>query len=241
MGPGEAGQKLHWGFVPIAVSFARMASRDLLCFRSDVVGLLEKNLPGQNLYDLAETYGVTVLRDGKLNKGWVGQTIERAGGLTINNLHGPDGEDFELKSTTLLRDGDGWKPQETIKITQFSPGSILDETFETSSLWKKLSRLIVVGCARPSERECIVVRVNTFDLNDPELVAGVRDFWEEMRSILAAGDMGIYDSQGSSVGLLQLRPTGNRQNSSRCPITGEKFQAKAFYATKTLVKAMLRL
>lgn len=216
-----------------------MLPRNSRNFRTDVVARLREILPGRNLYALAPQYGVTILRGGKLNKGWVGQTIECAAGLNNDNRQLSDGEDFELKSTTLVAHLDGWRPRETIKVTQFSPESILQETFETSSLWNKLSRLIVVGCAHPSAEECIVVRVNTFDCTDPKLIVEVNRFWEETRSILVAGEIAIYDSQGSSGGFLQLRPTGDRNTSSRCPITGELFQAKAFYATKTLVRLML--
>src|SRR5215213_10207881 len=99
--------------------------------------------PQRNLYDLAREHGVTVEKEGKLNKGWMGHTLERVAGLPTSNLQLPDGEDFELKSTTFVRRGEAWAPKETIRVTQFNPHSILEETFETSSLWKKLESIVL--------------------------------------------------------------------------------------------------
>ncbi len=110
-----------------------------------VVKRLRSVLPGKNLYELAELHGITVYKAGLRNKGWVGQTIERVADLPISNAPSRDGLDFELKSTVLLQRGDQWTPKETIKVTSLNPKKILDETFETSALWNKLSLLLIVG------------------------------------------------------------------------------------------------
>lgn len=210
--------------------------------RAAVLSLLERELPGRNLYDLAASHGITVRKDGKLNKGWAGQTVEKVARLDGGNRKHRDGVDFELKSTSLLPSPDGsWRPKETIKVTMLNPEALLMEPFEESALWDKLRRLVLVGLHHESDALCRVVRVSAFDADDPDLVRGIRGYWEEIRRILSEGEIATYDSLGTSDGWLQLRPTGTGRTVSVCPVTGEKFGSLAFYATKPLVARVLGL
>lgn len=45
-----------------------------------------RTLKGKDLRPLADKFGVTVWKGGKLNKGWVGHTIERFLGLPLTDL-----------------------------------------------------------------------------------------------------------------------------------------------------------
>ncbi len=192
-----------------------------------------KTLEGTNLFDLVPDPS----QIGK-NKGWVGQTLENFLGLTAGNSQGMDGEDFELKSTTLLpRDG-GWVPKETIKITQLNPKTMLSETFETSALWKKFSRLVFVGVHHESDALCRAVKIAAINVADPLLVSEMRTFWNEVQELVLRGELKDYVNFGTSEGYLQLRPTGDGKYFSTCPITGEKFPARAFYATKKLISSL---
>lgn len=214
----------------------------LSAFRADVLPHLQRVLPGRNLYEVAAEVGVVVRREGRLNKGWAGQTIEKVAALNAGSAQRRDGDDFELKSTTLVQDSSGqWQPRETIKITAMNPRAILEETFENSALWGKLERLVLVGTYHPTADVCEVVRVCSFDCDDPELVAGVRAYWEEVRAVILMGEIADYSSLGTSENWLQLRPTGNRFNNSTCPITGRRYQAQAFYGTKPLLRRILGL
>lgn len=160
-------------------------------------------------------------------------------GLTDHNLQKMDGLDFELKSTTLLnRDGE-WIPKETIKITQLNPKKILTETFETSALWMKFSRLIFVGVHHESETVCRAVKVAAIDINDSKIVDEIKTFWQDVQSLVANGEMKDFVNFGNSEGLIQLRPTGDGKYFSTCPITGDKYPARAFYATKRLIRMLL--
>lgn len=207
--------------------------------RETVFLRLKESLPGRNLYDLALTNGVTIVTaDGKINKGWVGQTIERVAGLEINNRKGPDGADFELKSTTVFY-RDGWVPKETIKVAQLNASEILEETFETSALWKKLSRLLFVGCYHEAPDRCVPVCLGSIDIVDPKIVGEIQTLWEDIRHTVLEGEMPRYANFGTADDLVQLRPTGDGKGWSVCPITGEKFPARAFYATKRLLKEIL--
>jgi len=204
--------------------------------RNEVISRLCEALPGRNLYDLAEAHGITVHCGDKINKGWVGQTIEKVAHVYGGNLQAPDGYDFELKSTTLLPQGETWRPKETIKVTQMSPETLIREEFETSALWKKLSRLIFVGCYHPTPRHGQVVMVGAIDITDPEIMRPIRAFWEDVRLSLSLGEFADNYNRGTSEDLIQLRPIGTSQNFSTCPITGRKFPSRAFYATKRLIQ-----
>jgi DNA mismatch repair protein MutH len=39
---------------------------------------------GQDLFQLSVQFGITTFKDGKQNKGWKGQVLERLAGLTNN-------------------------------------------------------------------------------------------------------------------------------------------------------------
>lgn len=198
-------------------------------------------LSGANLHSLAAQYGITVYTAFGLNKGWVGQTLERVANLNGGNLRAPDGVGFELKSTSLVRRNEGWKPKEIIKITQVSPQTILEETFETSVLWQKISHLLVVGCFHESPTICRVVKVNPFDIEAPEVIGELRSFWEGIQQMIGLGEIAELTSQGINGKYLQIRPTGNGRNFSTCPVTGTKFPSRAFYANKDLVTKWLDL
>jgi DNA mismatch repair protein MutH len=212
---------------------------DFFKWRADVLSKLRSELPGKNLYELAATHGVTIRKEGRLNKGWVGQTVEMVAGLGIDNSKLPDGADFELKSTSFLRTAEGWNPKETIKVTQLNPKNILEEVFENSSLWSKLSRLILVGCHHESAERCSVISVSSVDITSEDLVNEIRAFWDDVRYTICSGDMPDFPYLGRSDDYIQLRPTGTGKASSICPITGRKFPAQAFYATKRLIRRML--
>lgn len=215
------------------------ANRPFLQLRGEVMGYLRTELPGKNLYDLAGPLGITVRKEGRLNKGWVGQTIEKIAGLSTSNAQRPDGLDFELKSTTVVRDGDNWRPRETIKITQLTPRNLLTETFETSAMWNKLSRFILVGCEHESETVCRVVHIGAVDLNAEDIVSEIRTFWMEIQQVLFDGELADFPFPGTFEDYVQLRPTGTGKHSSTCPITGRKFPAMAFYGTKRLISRVL--
>ena len=57
----------------------------------------------KNLHELAKQYEVPVYRNGKVNKGWAGQTIERYLGLPINSSRCPNFGSWELKVIPLKR------------------------------------------------------------------------------------------------------------------------------------------
>src|SRR5262249_28622400 len=122
------------------------------------------------------------------------------------------------------------------------PAAMIDEEFETSSLWNKLSSLILVGCHHSSPRICEVVSVSTFDLSDPKLIDPIRSFWEELKIRISMGEISQYSSsRGTSGDYIQLRGTGDGKTWSTCPVSGRRFPARAFYGTKPFIREVLQL
>ena len=209
--------------------------------RFDAVGRLKQELRDENLFELANAFGVTIHREGKLNKGWVGQTIEKVGNILGGNLKRPDGVDFELKSVSLIKRGDDWFPKETMAITSFNPEAILREHFEDSALWHKLSRLIIVGCYHESKTQCWVKKVTPVDVSDPTLIQNLQDYWYHIKDTVEVGEIAEYSSKGTSSGFIQLRTKGSGKSESVCPMTGKRFKTRAFYATKEFLRYVLGL
>lgn len=208
--------------------------------RDQVLRRLTEILPGKELSPYAETHGITIEKNGRVNKGWVGLTVERMASLDFSNRPEKDGFDFELKTTRVYQQDGIWAPKETIKVTQLNPQLILEEEFESSTLWNKLQRFILVGCYYEAPTRCQAISISAVDIQNPELKEPIRAFWEDVRHTVASGEMGEYINLGNSEDLIQLRPTGNGKLWSTCPITGEKFPSRAFYATKKLLRQVMR-
>ncbi len=207
--------------------------------RFDVVRLLKEAVRERDMAELAASYGVCISKDGKINKGWVGQTLDRLTKTKDLSASKPDGPDFELKSVHVIpgRHG-GWAPKETVAITMFNPKTIISETFEDSALWHKLSRLILVGhhYVGGNKASARVQFICPIDVSDPALKDAIRSFWEEIRETTINGKIAKYSSKGTSSGFVQLRTKGSGTTQSTCPMTSERFNSRAFYATKGFVR-----
>lgn len=208
-------------------------------YRDEALSTLEKAVMGRNLYDVARELQVPILIGGKLNKGWVGQTLERSLGLSTNSLAETDGADFELKGTTLLPRDSHWVPKETIKITQLNPEKILEEKFETSLFWRKLSRLIVVGYQFETPGVCTAKKILRVDIDEPGLIKALRNFWQDVQNLVLTGEIADHTTLGSASDFVQLRGMGTGRIWSICPVSGRRFPARAFYATKRLIQLWL--
>ena len=105
-----------------------------------------RQLEGQNLRPIADRLGVTVWKGDKLNKGWVGHTIERFLGLPLNSSRSPNFGSWELKVVSLkyLRNGT-LVPKETMAITMIDPVEVLAREFEESHLYTKMRRILAVA------------------------------------------------------------------------------------------------
>ncbi|MCB9546079.1 MAG: hypothetical protein H6706_09525 [Myxococcales bacterium] len=188
-------------------------------------------LRGRDLRPLADSFGVTVWIDGRRNKGWAGHTVERYLGRRPDSLQAPDFGDWELKVVPLVAGADGqWRLKETMAITAFTPAELEVTEFEDSHLLEKLGHLIVVARSfeGSAEARSIVLGASAFDLDDPALLATVREDYEEIRWVVQRE--GRHALSGRIGQLVHPRPRG-----------GKESDLVGFYAHKALVARALGL
>lgn len=191
-----------------------------------------KRLEGKDLRRLAQRYKVTVWKNGKLNKGWAGHVIERYLGLPINSAQSPNFGSWELKIVPLKRlKTDVVVLKETMAITMIDPVNVLQKEFEESHLLTKLKKIVV--CARmfesKEENASILVRVSTFDLDNPIVYKQVKSDYELVRDVIK--NKGFNALTGKMGILVQPRTKG----------AGHGSTSRAFYARKIFVSHILGL
>jgi DNA mismatch repair protein MutH len=200
--------------------------------RSDALVKLDELL-GQDLRPLAGTYGITIERDGRKNKGWAGQTVEAYLGRSPNSDRGADFGEWELKVVPLVLRADGdFRVKESMAIAMFTPSELETQSFEDSHLLEKLRSLVLVArhFDEQGERMSIVVCSQPFDLADSSFYDAVKDDYEEARWVLRhQGSDGLRGGVGRYV---QPRVKGGKSKSSR---------GHAFYARSAFVGEMLKL
>ncbi len=202
--------------------------------REEAIAKLRK-LEGRDLRKLADKYGVTVWQEGRLNKGWAGHVCERYLGLPLNTTQAPNFGSWELKIVPLKRLKNGAiVVKETMAITMIDPVHVMQTPFDQSHLLAKLRKMVV--CARMfesrEERSSLLVKVGTFDLNDKELLAQIRDDYNLVKNTLnRLGPRKGFDALTGRMGVfVQPRTKGPGHTAKR---------TRAFYARKALVARML--
>jgi DNA mismatch repair protein MutH len=191
-----------------------------------------KELQGQDLRALADKYQVTVWRGDKKNKGWAGHVLERYLGLPINSAQSPNFGSWELKIVPLKRNSRGdLQVKETMAITMIDAYNVLQTPFEQSHLFSKLRKAVV--CARVFESQkderSLLVRVSTFNLDDPKIFNQVKADYELVRATIRA--KGFDELTGAMGVLVQPRTKGPGHGST----------SRAFYARTRFVTTILGL
>lgn len=188
-----------------------------------------QGLVGQDLRRIADSYhqSVTVWKDGKLNKGWAGHTIERYLGIPINSSRSPNLGSWELKVVPLKRRTDGSLVlKETMAITMLDPFEVLERAFHESHLHTKLRKIIAVSRIREDNEESrsICERVHAFDLEETALYEEVALDYEEIRR--AIRERGFHSLTGRMGVYIQPRTKG----------AGHGSTSRAFYARKEFLE-----
>lgn len=177
--------------------------------RADGLSRLDA-LVGLDLRPLADTYGITVFRDGRRNKGWAGQVVERYLGRSPNADKAADFGDWELKVVSVVPDAGGApRVKESMAIAHCTGAELESTPFEDSHLLEKLGRLVVVArlAGAPDDGYSPVLGAAPFDLGDSHLFERVREDYEEIRWVVR--DQGAYALTGHIGRLVQPRPRGD--------------------------------
>ena len=198
--------------------------------RRQAVKELQKII-GQDLRAMADKYNVTVFKDGKLNKGWAGHTLEHYLKLGLNSKQAPNGEFWELKVVPLKRQGDSYVPKETMAITMINAEDVSKRGFKSSHLFNKLKSLIICGrlFEGKDEKHSTLLSVGTFDLVDRKTQEQVRKDYELVQKTIQT--KGFHALTGKMGILVQPRTKGMGYGST----------TRAFYARTGFVKTILNL
>jgi DNA mismatch repair protein MutH len=189
-------------------------------------------LAGKDLRPLANQFGITVWKNGRKNKGWAGQVIERYLGLAQNSLQAPDFGSWELKVVPLKRGPDNeLRVKETMAITMIEPAEVIANRFENSHLYDKLRSMIVVSriFENVEETSSTLHAAAEFDLNNPRIYERVKNDYELIRERIRAS--GIESVNGGLGELVQARTKGRGHGSI----------SQAFYARTGFVAHILNL
>ncbi len=189
-----------------------------------------ERLIGQDLRPLAQQHRVTVWKQGRLNKGWAGQTVECFLGRRPNSKQAPDFGDWELKVVSLsLSAGERLRVKESMGITMFKERD-LEWEFEESHLLEKLNSLLILArlSEDASESHSYVLAVANFDLKEPSLYEQIKEDYEEIRWLVRS--QGMQALSGRVGQLIHPRPKGSAGS-----------QGMGFYARRIFVEQILGL
>jgi len=188
-----------------------------------------QDLVGKELHDLAKKYGVTVYRDGKVNKGWAGHVFERHLQLPINSAQSPNFGSWELKSIPLKYKKNGELTfKETMAITMIDPVNICQKEFEDSHLLAKLKKAIAVAriVGTHVDDPTYIYSVTEFNLSD-DMYEAVKADYDLVRNALLDPAQGFKALTGYMGVYIQPRTKGGGHGSiSRAFYARPKFLAQ---------------
>ncbi len=189
-------------------------------------------LIGADLRPMADQLKITVWKDGKINKGWAGHTVERHLGLALNSSRSPNFGSWELKVIPLFTGPkSGLRVKETMAITMIDAEEVKAKSFEESHLYAKLRKIIVVARIHQDKKEtsAVVYSVGSFDLDDPETFNTVKADYNLVRNTLKT--RGFNALTGKMGILVQPRTKG----------AGHGSTSRAFYARTQFVAKIIGL
>ena len=200
--------------------------------RKEAVEKLQQ-LTGRELHTLAQELGVTIYRNGRVNKGWAGHVFERFLELPINSAQSPNFGSWELKSIPLKYKQNGELTfKETMAITMIDPVNVCQKDFEKSHLLAKLKKAVVVvrtvgsDVSEPSYIHSVV----EFDLQG-ELYDAVKADYDLVRETLLDSQKGFNALTGKMGYYIQPRTKG----------AGHGSTTRAFYARPLFLKQFIAL
>jgi DNA mismatch repair protein MutH len=189
-------------------------------------------LIGTDLRPLADKLKITVWKDGKINKGWAGHTVERYLGLPLNSAQSPNFGSWELKVIPLVQGPKtGLRVKETMAITMIDDEEVKAKPFEESHLYAKLRKIVIVARIFESKKEIssVVYSVGDFGLDDRKIFEVVKADYEFVRNVIKT--KGFEELSGSMGKLVQPRTKG----------AGHGSTSRAFYARTHFVSRILGL
>ena len=199
--------------------------------REAIVKLRE--LVGKELHELADQYGVTVYRNGRINKGWAGHVFERHLQLPINSAQSPNFGSWELKSIPLKYKKNGELTfKETMAITMIDPVNVCQKEFEDSHLLAKLRKAIVVAriVGENVDEPSYIHSITELNLSN-EMYEAVKADYDLVRNTLLDPNRGFHALTGKMGVYVQPRTKG----------AGHGSTSRAFYARPKFLAEFIKI
>jgi DNA mismatch repair protein MutH len=200
--------------------------------RSDAIRRL-RLLEGKELHELAGQYGVTIYKNGKVNKGWAGHVFERYLELPINSAQSPNFGSWELKSIPLKYKKNGELTfKETMAVTMIDSINVCQKQFEDSHLLAKLKKAVVVAriVGENVDAPTFVHKIVSFNL-EGQLYDEVKADYDLVRDACMDPNRGFESLSGSMGKFIQPRTKG----------AGHGSTSRAFYARPSFLKQFIEL
>lgn len=202
--------------------------------RKEAIEKLNK-LIGKEMHELAKQYGISIYKNGRINKGWAGHVFERYLELPINSAQSPNFGSWELKSISLKKLKNGkLTVKETMAITMIDPVNIKQKEFKDSHLLAKLQKVVIVArtVGKNVDEPSYVHSVFEFDLkSDSEMYKIIENDYNIVRNTLLNNENGFDLLTGRMGKYIQPRTKGSGHGST----------SRAFYARTSFLKQLLNL
>jgi DNA mismatch repair protein MutH len=202
------------------------------------------SLAGRTIAELCIDRGEVCPADQRRHKGFVGNLIERAMGVTGRaNAAGPDFDRLgvELKTIPMTRDG---SPRESTFVCVANLGALSESSWEQSPVRRKLARVLWLPIEAESDVALRDRRVGRAILwsPSPEQDALLAADWDELAARIASGEV---ESITAHVGRwLQLRPKaaharvlGRARDEGGAPL---RARPRGFYLRRESTAAIMR-
>lgn len=207
--------------------------------------LLEKaqNLSGLTLGEIAQTHQVKIPKDLSRQKGWIGLLLEEALGAYAGSRPEPDFPHLGVELKTLPINAQG-KPLETTFVCVAPLTGLVGQTWETSHIQNKLSRVLWVPVI--SERHIPIAErlVGTPFIWSPSQSenALLKADWQELTDMIVLGRVEEINAKHGEI--LQLRPkaANSRVKTQAYDHKGNAFLAKprGFYLKTAFTHYLLQ-
>lgn len=171
-------------------------------------------LAGLTLGELAKMHDLVVPERQLHAKGWVGELLELQLGATAQSKPEPDFMELGVELKTLPINQEG-KPRESTFVCSIALNEIQHSTWETSTVWRKLRRILWIPIEASPAISLMERRIYMPLLWSPnqEQIVILKNDWQELTDMICFGQLSQITAKLGRY--LQIRPKAAHAKSLR--------------------------